>query len=83
MEPVPRVALFRQIHPADGPAQDIEFLRCNSYDTAIGNRHQGGALGPSLLDMPALDIAGKEDQGIAGDDLPLMNMPQRPVVIAL
>src|SRR5690606_12151924 len=50
-------------------------------DAAILDRYQHGALIPLLADATSLQIAGKDHQRVLADDLEIMHMPERPVVV--
>ena len=54
----------------------------NTADNPVIDTHQRTPLGAGLANMPSLDISRKNDPWIFADDLTLMHMPQRPVVIA-
>src|SRR5271154_3096832 len=45
--------------------------------------HEHAALGTGLADVPALDVAREYDGRLLVQDLALMDVPQRPVVVSL
>ena len=48
---------------------------------AVGHIDQDSTLGTGLPDGPALQVAGKDDVGLIADDLELVNVTKRPVVV--
>lgn len=51
-------------------------------DATVLDGHEDRALRPLLADRAALEIAGEDHQRIFGDNLEIMNMAERPVVVA-
>src|SRR3546814_7548215 len=51
-------------------------------DLAVGHIDQDRTLGTGLPDGPALHVDGEHDLGLVADDLELVNVTERPVVVA-
>lgn len=67
---------------ADLPAHTIQFLKIQPDCTLCTDINRITALWPGLLNTSSLNITRIDDRRMLMQNTPLMNMPERPIVIA-
>ena len=72
-----------QVHFDVGPAEDVQHAVFDRGDAVVGDGDQGGALGAGFADVAALQVAGEDDPGVFGQFLALVDVAERPVVVAV
>ncbi len=70
-------------HQQVGPSNNIDIERRNLIDLAVLDRNKRCALGTALPDMSALKIATDCDMRPLVQNCGLVDMGQRPVIVAL
>ena len=65
-----------------GPAHHVELHALEPGHLPILDRHDHCPLGAGLSDRATLDVAGEHDVGFLADHLELVNMAERPVLVA-
>ncbi len=65
------------------PADDIGVQRTEFDDFTILDRDEVRALGASFADMPSLKVSGENHMGILMENNPVMNVTERPIIVAL
>jgi hypothetical protein len=82
IQSVLRSGCARSIDFTDRPTHHIEFAKLRQ-DTPILDRDQEAAFGPGLSHMTALSVAREQDPWIFMQNLVLVDVAKRPVVVSL
>ena len=70
------------IHGKPSPSHDIDWNRRHLPDFSILNRNEADSFGPCLPDVSPLDAPGEDYMGPLVKERRLVNMAERPVVVA-
>lgn len=76
-----QVGAVRHVNVKQGETEHVQIPVFNGADPPLVHRDQNAALGTGLADMPALDVAGKNNPRITRQNLALVDMAQGPVVV--
>src|SRR6478609_2205847 len=83
LEHLVQVMRLVQLDFTDGPSHFIQHHRLDLRDLCVADGDERAALFPELTNVSALQIARKHHPWSLGQDLPLMYVTQRPVVVTV
>jgi hypothetical protein len=72
-----------QVDSTNRPAQNVRVAVLDAHHLLFIHRNQGAALEAGFAYVPPLDVSRKNDPGLAGHLFTLVDMTQRPILVAL